>query len=77
MEDGRAFGLLHGNLRAAQLRKQGNVELSFGLRNLTDTQFGNPMYRDKIDEQSGEAARYPGEIAGEGRHVQASVEVRF
>ncbi|TNE88265.1 MAG: TonB-dependent receptor [Deltaproteobacteria bacterium] len=78
VEDGPAFGLMHLEVRARELGKDGQLEITAGARNLTDAEWGTGVYRDDVNRVNGDGtARYPRDYEGEGRSVHVGVELSF
>lgn len=77
LEDGPAYGLLHGAITADGL-VEGRVSADLSVRNLLDTDYDTLIPQEDANAVNDDGtARYPRDIAGEGRTVAITVEVRL
>ena len=81
LEDLPGFLLVHGGL-ATDPMMEGRMRVDLSVRNLLDTAFEEPVYRDdanatSVDDAGNIIARNPRDIEGDGRTIVVGVEVLF
>lgn len=76
-DDGPSYGMLHLSGRASDLGPNGIFGVGFAVRNLSNTQYETPLYRDEADRGNPGNPRYRRGIRGEGRAAFVTVDVQL
>jgi len=77
LQDGPAYGLLHGAIAVDGLM-DGRVKADLAVHNLLDTSYDTLVPQEDANAVNSDgAAKYPNDIAGAGRTIQVTIEVRI